>query len=265
MNDQDAESGAVDGGDRSSRWRFVRIVLALMVVTFVVGYAGAALWMRAGAPPRSVVTMPDLAGMSESRARQVLAELDLALEPMDSLPNPDVEAGRVLTQSPLPGQEVAPGTGVQVILSSGQLRHPVPDVIGLTRERAMQVLAASGMAAEVSEVEDMARAGVVVGTDPSPGVPLPVPARLVVRVSSGPPLVEVPDLLGMNEEELPSALAEARLELGEVTRELRLMMEEGEVVSQTPPAGDSLRAGSEVDVVVVTTRIEMRLPDNFLR
>ena len=118
---------------------------------------------------------------------------------------------------------------------------------------------------EISEVEDMARAGLVVGLEPSPGVQVPVPARLVVRVSSGPPLVEVPDLLGLHEAELPSALAAARLELGEVTRELRLMLEEGEVVSQTPPAGDSLRAGSGVDVVVVTTRIEMRLPEDFLR
>lgn len=264
MNEPDVGTDRTDRKD-GDRWRFARIVVALMVVTFLGGYAVAAVWMRAGAPPRSVVTMPDLAGMSEAQARQVLSGIDLELEPMDSLPNPDIEAGRVLTQSPLPGQEVAPGTGVQVILSSGQLRHAVPDVIGIPRERAMQVLAASGMAAEVTEVEDMARPGVVVDVQPSPGVQIPVPARILVRISSGPPLVEVPDLLGLHEAELETALAAAQLELGEVSRELRFMLDEGEVVSQSPPAGDSLRAGSSVDVVVVTTRIEMELPDDIFR
>lgn len=266
MNDPDAEPRPEPGeGGERDRWRLARIVAALLVVTFLVGYAGAALWMRAGAPTRSVVTMPNLAGLSEVQARQTLSRLDLELEPMDSLPNPDVEAGHVLTQSPLPGQEVAPGTGVQVILSSGQVRYPVPDVIGLTRERAMQVLAASGMAAEVVEVEDMARAGLVVGVQPTPGTAVPVPARLSVRVSSGPPLVEVPDLLGLREEELEGALTVARLEVGEVSRELRLMLDEGEVVGQEPAPGDSLPAGSGVDVVVATNRIEMTVPEDIFR
>lgn len=264
MNERDGDPRPAEEAGHG-RWRLARIVAALVVVTFVVGYAGAALWMRAGAPARSVVTMPDLRELPESRARQILSDLDLELEPMDSLPNPEVEAGRVLTQSPLPGQEVAPGTAVQVILSSGQLRYPVPDVVGLSRERAMQVLAASGMAAEVVEVEDMAREGLVVSVQPAPGTAIPVPARLSVRVSSGPPLVEVPDLLGLREEELEGALAIARLELGEVSRELRLMLSEGEVVGQQPASGDSLPAGSAVDVTVATNRIEMTVPDDIFR
>lgn len=264
MNDPDGEPRPEEDGVRD-RWRLARIVAALLAFTFLVGYAGAALWMRAGAPNRSIVTMPDLAGLPEAQARQTLSRLDLEMEPMDSLPNPDVEAGRVLTQSPLPGQEVAPGTAVQVILSSGQVRYPVPDVIGLTRDRAMQVLAASGMAAEVVEVENMARAGLVVGVQPTPGTLVPVPARLSVRVSSGPPLVEVPDLLGLREEELANALAMAQLQVGEVSRELRLLLDEGQVVGQQPASGDSLPAGSPVNVVVTTHRIEMNVPDDIFR
>ena len=149
--------------------------------TFFVGYAGAALWMRAGAPNRSIVTMPDLAGLPEAQARQTLSRLDLEMEPMDSLPNPDVEAGRVLTQSPLPGQEVAPGTAVQVILSSGQVRYPVPDVIGLTRDRAMQVLAASGMAADQKEFDVHLLGGDTVRT---PG-PLTLSLTAFGRVAQG--------------------------------------------------------------------------------
>ena len=60
-------------------------------------------------------------------------------------------------------------------------------------------------------------------------------------------------------------LAQARLELGEVSRELRLMLDEGEVVGQQPAPGDSLPAGSGVDVVVATTRIEMTVPDDIFR
>lgn len=179
------------------------------------------------------------------------------MDPADSLPHPEVAEGHVLTQSPLPGQEVAPGTAVQVILSAGQERHAVPQVEGLSREQAEELLVATGMQPVVEATTDRRRAGLVIGTLPAAGSILTIPARVRLQVSLGPPLVAVPDLLGKLEADLASQLGMADLRLGEVGRELRIFETEGQVVAQEPAAGDSVPAGSRVDVVVATQRLEL--------
>lgn len=247
------------GEPRERDWRPVRRVAVIAVGAFLIGYLGAAMWMRSGAPDRGVTTVPDLRESTLAEAEGEASDASLLLETIDSLPHPSTPRGHILMQSPLPGQEVAPGSAIQVILSSGPARHAVPQVAGLSVDRATDILRASGMEPTIEMVADMAPEGSVVGTNPAAGTPLEIPARLQLRVSSGPPLVEVPDLVGLHESELEGALAAAMLEVGEISHELRLMDEEGRVFAQDPAAGDSIPAGSEVNVTAATLRLE--LPD----
>lgn len=55
-------------------------------------------------------------------------------------------------------------------------------------------------------------------------------------------------------------LAAVGLRLGESTYELRISEAEGQVVSQRPTSRDSVTAGSLVNVVVATQRIELLPP-----
>ncbi|HEX6069009.1 MAG TPA: PASTA domain-containing protein [Longimicrobiaceae bacterium] len=248
---------------RAPEGRLVRRGLLLAAATFVVGFllAAGAMWIGAGG--RDVVTVPNLRELSLDDAEEVVDDADLLLEVSDSLPNPRVDAGRILTQSPLPGQEAMPGITVQVIVSSGAERHPVPPVAGLVREQAEQLLRATGLQPEVEEVTDLSRAGRVLGTVPEAGTVLAVPSRIRLLVSSGPPLVGVPELVGLHEMDIYGVLDAAGLRLGELTRELRLVEPEGQVVAQQPAAGDSIPAGSSVDVFVSTQRLELLPREQF--
>ena len=248
---------------RAPEGRLVRRGLLLAAATFVVGFllAAGAMWIGAGG--RDVVTVPNLRELSLDDAEEVVDDADLLLEVSDSLPNPRVDAGRILTQSPLPGQEAMPGITVQVIVSSGAERHPVPPVAGLVREQAEQLLRATGLQPEVEEVTDLSRAGRVLGTVPEAGTVLAVPSRIRLLVSAGPPLVGVPELVGLHEMDIYGVLDAAGLRLGELTRELRLVEPEGEVVAQRPAAGDSIPEGSTVDVFVSTQRLELLPREQF--
>lgn len=254
-----------DGGSARWSWRgperaLLRRIVIVTVGMFVGGYLIASIWMWAGAGRRSVVTVPDLRELTVEDAGRALDQHDLVLEVADSLPNPDVRAGAVLTQSPLPGQEVAPGISVQVIVSAGAERHPVPQVTALSREQAEQLLVATGMQPVVEEVTDSRRAGRVIGTVPSAGTVVAVPARVRLQVSAGPPMVAVPALVGRQQGELAGVLAAAGLRLGEVTYELSVTELEGEVISQRPAAAGSVPAGSAVNVLVATQRPELLPP-----
>jgi serine/threonine-protein kinase len=238
-------------------------IVVIAVAMFLVGYLTSSLWMWAGAGRRTVVTVPNLRELTLEDATRELDRYDLLLEVADSLPNPEVAAGEILTQSPLPGQEVAPGIAIQVIVSAGRERHAVPHVSSLSREQAEQLLIATGLQPRVEEVTDSRRAGRVIGTIPSAGTVLAVPAGIRLLVSSGPPLVAVPAVVGLQEIELLSVLGAAGLRLGSVTRELRITEWEGEVVAQRPLAEDSIPAGSPVDVIVATQRPELLPPLDF--
>jgi beta-lactam-binding protein with PASTA domain len=163
-------------------------VLAALVVPFAIGYlvASAVLF-----PPPAVadagVPVPDLRGMTQVEARLALAEAQLDAPDLSSLPHPDLEEGRVLAQSPLPGQQVLPGSVVRVAVSSGPPMAQIPDVRGFDHERAILLLERLGFTVESQDVESEAMAGQVMDVDPPPRTTVRVPSTIRLVVSLGPP------------------------------------------------------------------------------
>ena len=232
--------------------------LAVVLGTFALGYVVTALVFFPSSDRPPVVAVPDLREMDEGRARHIVRSAGLELDVGDTLPNPEVQAGRILSQTPLPGQEVAPGAAVRVIVSGGAERRAIPVVTAMTREQALRVLEASGFRVQVEEVEDLRAAGRVVGIEPRPGIEMQVPATVRLLVSSGPPMVAVPDLYGLRHEDAVAALQAAGLEIGEIEYSFAGFRAEELVIGQDPAAGDSVPEGSAVNVRLSTDRIDRR-------
>ena len=235
--------------------RIVGWVLGVGVGAFALAYLVTWLFFFHGERRVDVVAVPELRGLSVAAAQRQSERVELRLTVGDSLPNPDLPAGAVVAQSPLPGHEVAPGGEVRVIVSTGRERRAVPEVAMLTRGQAERVLAAAGFQVEVREVSDAHRAGAVVGTDPGAGTVVPLPAQLALLLSAGPPRVEVPRVVGLMEPAAAQVLATAGLKLGTLDYQFHLMRPEGEVLAQTPAAGDSLPMGEGVDLQVASHRL----------
>jgi eukaryotic-like serine/threonine-protein kinase len=253
------------GRDRLRRLRpgrrGLRIALAVAVPGFLLGYVLTALVFFGGGPRADVVTVPDLRSLTEPRARRLAERAALVLEITDSLPNAGVPRGGVVVQSPLPGREVAPETPVRVILSQGRERRAVPRVDGYPRRQAERILVASGFRVVVHAVPDMRRPGRVVGTLPAAGGTVQMPGTVRLLVSAGPPLLAVPDLVGMLQGDAGVALQQVGLSVGEVTMELRPELPEGAVLAQAPAGGDSVRAGSAVDLWVASRQLPLELDE----
>jgi eukaryotic-like serine/threonine-protein kinase len=234
--------------------RIAQRVLGIGLAGFALGYLFTAILFFGGRNRPEVVTVPELREMTASAARRALAREGLEMVVGDSLPNPQVGAGRVLAQSPLPGRELPHGASVRVILSAGPQRRTVPDVRELARGPAVRLLNASGFQVRVDEEPGRLPAGRVLGLTPAPGTVTRLPATVVLRVSSGPAMIAVPQLFGMAEEEARAALEAAGLRMGDVQYEFQETPGEDAVVEQTPPAGDSVRMGTAVQVRIVTYR-----------
>ncbi len=243
---------------RAGPWEWVfrnRRVLLLVALLAVVGLGGGYLFSTrllfpVPPPPGDLTPVPRLTGESLEEAAQHLAASGLVLGRVDSLRHPSVPEGRVLGQSPLPGQLSLVGDTVAVALSLGPERRSVPDVSRLDGDRARSLLEASGFTVAVDSVESATPRGGVVAMVPAPGTETTIPREILLTLSKGPSMVEMPRLLGMEEERATALLDSLGLTVGDVETRFRFGRDQGLVVSQEPAAGTLVEEGSAVRLVV---------------
>lgn len=197
-----------------------------------------------------LVEVPDLAGMGTGQAREALESAGLVLAAVDSIRHPSIEEGRVLGQSPLPGQKAIPGGEVLLTVSQGVERRPLPDVTGLQAERAVSLLEATGFSVTVDTVESGEPAGTILLQEPGAGTPVTLAGSIRLEMSEGPPSVEMPDLTGLPEEEAVARIRELGLEVAEVRTTFRFGRDRGLVVEQEPAPGLQVDRGAQVTLVV---------------
>ena len=87
--------------------------------------------------------MPKLEGMTISEANVVLSNNRVTLQATETVSD-EVPAGRIISQTPQQGEEVAAGSTVEVLVSKGK-EIVVPDLRGRTEDDAMVYLVLQGL------------------------------------------------------------------------------------------------------------------------
>lgn len=240
-------------GDTSGGWKPWVLAVAIVGGLFLAGYLTADLWLTPGDRPSEVghlVTVPELVGLSDTEARDRLAEVGLEHDVRSAVSHPDAPEGAVLAQSPIPGQRIRPGAPVEVTLSRGPEVHSIPDVSGLSARQASIVLDRLGFRVSTREANHSTEAGRAFGTEPGPGTELTVPADVMLLVSKGSPVTTVPDLSGRHIDDALELLGESGLSLGAISYDPLSFDAPGRIVGQYPPGGYGLRKGDPVEVRV---------------
>lgn len=136
----------------------------------------------------SVITIPkDLPGRTEADARDVLRRTGLTGAPKTTLSNsPKVPAGIVITTNPAPGQNVAVGSTVEIIVSTGKVA--VPQLVGLRRAEAEAALKKLGLVPGIKEVENsQVEPGKVTAQSDPADAPVEQGKTITVTVAKAPP------------------------------------------------------------------------------
>ena len=177
-------------GPRPRRWLswLIGVPLALLL-PFAIGYFIAVrLLFPAPQATGTGIAVPDLVGRDQAEALRLVVSSGLGgLEPT-TLPHPSVPSGRIIAQSPLPGQQLRSGAAVQVALSSGPPRVRIPDVLGFGADAATSMLRRSGFEVIQARKEAAGAPGRVVGMDPTPGQVRQLPATVTIMVSAPSPM-----------------------------------------------------------------------------
>jgi beta-lactam-binding protein with PASTA domain len=194
-----------------------------------------------GPPP---VKVPAVRGELLKDARQAIVEAGLLVEVRHRFDG-EVLEGHVIGVRPDTAR-LPRGTSVTLIVSNGRKPVPIPDIGGMTEDKAVQTLLAKGF--EVVTEEDFSKEvapGHAIGTDPAEGIELQPGETIVLRISLGPEFFDAPDFEGMSVE-AARTLAES---VGLKLTALPVPGSSGNnVVSQLPPGGTRVRYGSTITV-----------------
>ncbi|KJL40319.1 Stk1 family PASTA domain-containing Ser/Thr kinase [Microbacterium trichothecenolyticum] len=137
----------------------------------------------------------------------------------------------------------------------GNVRE-VPDVSGMTYERANDTLAESDLRAiRVDEESTDVAAGNVIRTDPEAGTSVTPEQQVKVYVSTGQQMSTVPTLTGLGQDAATSAITGAGLQLGTVIQQNDKDLAAGTVISSDPVDGASVPTGAMVNLVVASGRV----------
>jgi len=200
--------------------------------------------------PETLVQVPDLRGESPEQAARALEERGLHLAAVEQLQHPVVDSGRIVGQSPLPGQMALPGDSVEVVRSLGPDRRAVPDLGGLRGQRAIDLLSATGFAVTADSLESPLPRGRVLQVEPAVGTLVALPGSVRIAISLGPPIVTMPDLTGLDIGVAQDSLTTLGLLTGGVEEVFRFGRDQGRVVEQTPAPGTEVRRGAAVRLVI---------------
>ncbi len=101
----------------------------------------------------------------------------------------------------------------------------------------------------------------MIETNPPAGTVVDLGSPVTVLVSNGPEPVRVPDVKGQSLSAAEGELTSAGLSVGTVTKRVTTSASPETVLTETPAAGKSVKAGSKVDLVVAEAPKEAPVPN----
>ena len=144
--------------------------------------------------------------------------------------------------------------GVPTTTARQPQKTSVPNVVGDTQATATTALGAAGLTlGTVSQAPSATVAlGEVISETPAAAASVAPGSSVALTVSSGPPPVNVPQLVNDTVAQATTALQNLGLTLGAQTSANSPTVPSGEIISEMPISGTSVAIGSAVAVVVST-------------
>ena len=191
----------------SSYRGLIRLGLVALLLIGVLAYGAGALGRYFTVQE---VSLPNLVGLSEAEAVDLLTELELRPVPF-SENVADAVTGAVTSQSPLAGTIVREGRSISLGVNEPKESVTVPRLVGVARDDSTRQLENLGLSlGEVRYSFNEAAEGLVLEQSPKEGAVLNSGESVAIVVSRGPdiPTVTMPNVRGLSIDAAKRRLAE---------------------------------------------------------
>jgi len=247
--------------------------LALLVVLLIAGTI-ILLCMRPW-----MAKVPSVIAKSIMEAEYLLSESDLNMVITNSgYYNPEIHGNTfipvdsVLTQAPTDGNKLNKNSEVWVEVSQGKRQVYMPDMTGMlleSTEQALENVDADGISLELKyEYSDRDMVGIVSSQSIGYDEAADHDGKLILTVSLGPEMlptlehsIALENYTGRQFEEVKSELIESGIYLVKSAAVYSTEYEYGEIITQSPAAGDIIKSGDALYVVTSLGTEKARVPN----
>ena len=223
----------------SGRSKFAFWALALLALILL----GAAAWALLGqAPPETEkVAVPEVTGQPYDAAKSELEALNFEVEKVEEADD-TVPSGDVITQDPVGGSLMEPGTTVTLTVSLGKETVTIPSLGSYSFDDAKNLLESDQyqLKVEREERDSSAPQDEVINSNPPEGSDVEKGSTITLYVSRGE--ASVPNVVGKSVSDARNTLEDAGFDV-QVNGP-----DDGEVTEQDPSGGEDLAQGETVEI-----------------
>ena len=181
-----------------------------------------------------------MTGVPLAQARTELRKAGLTPGAVTSVASQTIPAGIVISTTPVVGTSWPKPKPVGLTVSAGL---PLPNFVGQQFDQAQGTAQSGGyQLQQVADSNSTQPQGTITSQSPAPGTPITQGEVVTVKVSSGPPLVNIPDVSGQSVDQATQILQQAGFQVS-VNQGI------GNRVQGTSPSGQA-PAGSTITLNV---------------
>lgn len=207
------------------------------------------------------ITVPNLVGMKYSDVLVKAEKIGCTIKVTEREYNKEYERDVTISQFPEADTKIKNTQTIEIIVSLGYETVKVPNVELRTEEKAKSQLSGRGLKSDIRyESNEMILEGLVISQEPKKDTEVYPESTVDLVVSTGAAKIEMPDVVGMQENEANETLVSDGLSVT-VDYEHNDSTPEGEVLSQSIGAGSEVKRGDEIIITVATKSEVIAVPD----
>jgi len=239
-----------------------RSIIAIVLVALLGLLTAWAAWYFAVGRYHEV---PSVSGQAEAAATQLLRRDGFTVNgQVDQAFSETVAAGTVLGTHPGAGSHLLGGKRVQLVISKGPERFTVPSVAGQSYAAAKAAFGSMPVQLDRQDAADgtgKVASGDVIRTDPPAGAKVKRDQVIKVYVSTGPPILSVPDVTNQTQADATATLTQAGFKVDASSSDYSDKVPAGSVIVQDPAGKASVPKFSTIKLVISKGPPTVTIPD----
>lgn len=197
----------------------------------------------------ATIKVPDVSGQTLDVAREMLETAGLKVGKVREEPSSEVEEGKVIRTNPAAETSKIEGSTIDIVVATTDV-VTVPEVVDKDFDEAKIELEAAGfIVKDTREYSNSVEVNKVISTDPKANSSKTKGSTITVKVSKGPELTQVPNVIGKSQEVATQELQAVGLRVGTITEEYDTH-QKGLVIRTDPAIGELLAKESPVNLVI---------------
>lgn len=221
-------------------------VLVSLLLIFIIG-----LFLFSDLFDEKKFAVPDVTNQDVDKAISTLQDAGFVIGDQTKQNSDDVDENKVISTTPEAGKERTKGTEIDLIVSDGPKKTEIADYVGKDIVQVKELLEKQGFNVKVDETYSDSAEGTIMKQSLEEGEKVVAKdTTITLTVSKGVEQEIVTNLLGYDENGLNSYAKTSGFHIHIGSEKYSDTVPKGQVISQSPKAGEKADIGSTIEVVL---------------